>query len=57
MVTDYDVWKEHTVNYDMVIKTMKQNIDKVRKLLTSVITEIDDSIKRSCNEALKNSGM
>ncbi len=35
MVTDYDCWKENEepVSYDMVMNTMKENADKVKKLL------------------------
>jgi len=54
MVTDYDVWKEHVVSTEEILDTMKKNIDKVKKLLASVIPEIDDAEICPCNEALKN---
>lgn len=52
MVTDYDSWKEHVVTVDMIIKTMKENVEKVRNLLSFVIPKIDDTIVCSCNKAL-----
>ncbi|MFH2020030.1 MAG: S-methyl-5'-thioadenosine phosphorylase [archaeon] len=52
MVTDYDSWKEQVVTVDLILETMKQNIEKVRKLLTVVIPMIDDSVVCSCNKAL-----
>ena len=42
MSTDYDVWKEHEqgVDIQMVLQTMKQNADNVKKLLTTAIPKI-----------------
>ncbi len=58
MVTDYDVWKEHSVSHAEVLKVMKQNMEKVKKLLMSIIPEIDDKkVCPQCNEALKGAGM
>ena len=51
MSTDYDCWKENeeSVSFEMVLKTMKENADKVKKLLIEVIPKIanvnDDFIK------------
>ncbi|MBN2368084.1 S-methyl-5'-thioadenosine phosphorylase [Candidatus Woesearchaeota archaeon] len=56
-VTDYDVWKDHVVSYDQVIKVMNENIEKVKKLLMAVLEDIDDKKVCSCNEALKDAGM
>jgi len=52
MVTDYDVWKEHHVSLDEVIKTMKNNVEKVKKLLGAVIPKIEDN-DCECRQALK----
>ena len=58
MVTDYDVWHDKPVSNEAVLKTMKNNIEKVRKLLMAVIKEIDDTkVCHQCNEALKNAMM
>jgi len=58
MVTDYDSWKkDNHVSHAEVLKTMKNNMDKVRELLTNLIPEIDDEYVCSCNTALKGSEM
>jgi 5'-methylthioadenosine phosphorylase len=43
MVTDYDVWKEHVVSIDEVLKVMGENIENVKKLIRSVIPAISDT--------------
>ena len=42
MSTDYDCWKddEEPVTFEMIIKTMKENADKVKKLLLEVIPKL-----------------
>lgn len=42
MSTDYDCWKEgeEPVTFEMVMKTMKENAEKVKKLLMEVIPKI-----------------
>ena len=42
MVTDYDCWKENEepVTFEMVLKTMKENADKVKSLIVDVISVI-----------------
>jgi 5'-methylthioadenosine phosphorylase len=57
MVTDYDCWKDHTVTNEEVLRTMKSNIEKVRKLLMALIPEIDDKKVCSCNTSLKDAMM
>jgi 5'-methylthioadenosine phosphorylase len=57
MVTDYDAWKDHAVTNTDVVKVMKGNIDKVRKLILEVIPLIDDKKHCTCNEAMKNAWM
>ncbi len=53
LITDYDVWKEKTVNTDSVIKTMKENSVKLQKLIEKVIPLIDEKTCE-CNTALKH---
>ncbi|MEM3374369.1 MAG: S-methyl-5'-thioadenosine phosphorylase [Candidatus Woesearchaeota archaeon] len=57
MITDYDAWKEHAVSNIDVINVMKNNIEKVRKLILEVIPLIDDKKHCICNEAMKNAFM
>lgn len=54
MVTDYDVWQQHPVNTEEVIKMMGQNADRIKKLLTSAVPKIQSQRNCSCKEALKN---
>lgn len=54
MSTDYDVWKENgeSVNIEMVLQTMKQNAENVKKLLIAAIPKIDYGECR-CKEDIK----
>jgi len=42
MVTDYDVWSDMPVDAATVIRTMQQNIAKIRNLLAAAIPEIPE---------------
>ncbi|MBN1503320.1 S-methyl-5'-thioadenosine phosphorylase [Candidatus Woesearchaeota archaeon] len=53
MVTDYDCWYEHHVTSDEVVETMKQNIEKVKRLLTEIIPLISEERKCACKDALQ----
>ncbi|MEM2130895.1 MAG: S-methyl-5'-thioadenosine phosphorylase [Candidatus Woesearchaeota archaeon] len=57
MITDYDAWKDHAVTNTDVLAVMKQNIEKVRKLILEVLPLIDENEHCSCNEAMKNAFM
>ena len=52
LVTDYDVWKESHVTLDEVLKTMKNNNDKIKKLLLAVIPNIPAERSCPCKTAL-----
>ena len=54
MVTDYDVWQYHPVNAEAVLKTMKANVENIRKLLINTIPKIKNQRNCSCGEALQN---
>lgn len=54
MVTDYDVWQPHPVNVEEVLKTMKDNIESVKKLLMTAIPKIKENRRCFCKTALKN---
>lgn len=53
LVTDYDVWKEHHVTMDQIIKTMGQNLEKFKRLVTAVIPKITDK-NCECKDAIKS---
>ena len=46
MITDYDVWAEKPVSAEEVVKTMAENVEKVRKLLAKALPKIPE--KRGC---------
>ncbi|MBS3164360.1 S-methyl-5'-thioadenosine phosphorylase [Candidatus Woesearchaeota archaeon] len=52
MVTDYDVWRDAHVSLDMVLKTMKENEQKVKLLLKAVIPKIAKERACGCKSAL-----
>ncbi len=54
MVTDYDCWKEHNVTIEDIIKTMKQNEEKVKTLLIKTIESIPKERTCTCKNALKS---
>ena len=57
MITDYDVWAEHPVDVDTVLKTMTENLDKIRTLIVSALPKIPKERKVcECHEALKAAG-
>ena len=54
MITDYDVWQPHPVNVQEVIRMMKENIEKIKKLLKVAIPKIKEKRTCFCREALKS---
>jgi len=54
MVTDYDVWQLHPVNFEEILKTMGANIEKVKKLLGVAVSKIKNKRTCCCKESLKN---
>lgn len=54
LVTDYDVWKEHEVTIDEILRVMAQNLDKFKKLMSNVIPKIEER-QCECREAIKTS--
>ena len=53
-VTDYDVWKEHPVNAREITEIMKENVEKVKDLLSKAIPKIPKKRTCECSAALKN---
>ncbi|MDH5634695.1 MAG: S-methyl-5'-thioadenosine phosphorylase, partial [Candidatus Bathyarchaeota archaeon] len=53
-VTDYDVWKEKPVSVDEVKKTMKENVEKVKRIITKAIPKIPKERGCECKSSLQN---
>jgi 5'-methylthioadenosine phosphorylase len=55
MSTDYDCWKEHEegVDISIVLKTFKENAEKVKKLIIEVIPKIKEYESCRCKEDIK----
>jgi len=51
-VTDYDVWKDHAVCVDDVIKTMKSSIEKVKCIIAETVAKLPSECTCACNHAL-----
>ncbi|MDD5145652.1 MAG: S-methyl-5'-thioadenosine phosphorylase [Candidatus Pacebacteria bacterium] len=54
MITDYDVWQENPVSANEVVKTMKENLEKIKELLKLSIPKINEKRSCFCETALKN---
>jgi len=54
MVTDYDVWKDHPVCVEDIVKTMKANIENVKQIITETIKKIPKEKNCECKNALKS---
>jgi|TARA_Y100000034_G_scaffold116563_1_gene155027 5'-methylthioadenosine phosphorylase len=49
MVTDYDVWKEHAVSIEEILKVMGENEGKVKNLIKEIIPKIPEVLgERKC---------
>jgi 5'-methylthioadenosine phosphorylase len=47
------VWKEHPVCVDEIVKTMKANLENVRKIILGTIARIPKERTCECKSALK----
>ncbi|MGE5637555.1 MAG: S-methyl-5'-thioadenosine phosphorylase [Chloroflexota bacterium] len=54
MVTDYDVWKDHPVCVEDIVKTMRANIDNVKQIIIETIKQIPENRECECKTALKS---
>jgi 5'-methylthioadenosine phosphorylase len=52
-VTDYDVWKDHPVCVDDIIKIMKTNIENVKRIIAEIVSKLPSEPTCKCGEALK----
>ena len=53
-VTDYDVWKDQQVSVDVVFKTMSENVEKVKRVISEAISKIPKERGCDCKSALKD---
>jgi 5'-methylthioadenosine phosphorylase len=53
-VTDYDVWKDEPVSVDAILKTMKENVEKVKRIITQTISTLPKERGCECKSALRN---
>ena len=51
-VTDYDVWRDEPVSVDKVLKTMKANVAKVKRLIAEAVPRIPKERRCDCKGAL-----
>jgi 5'-methylthioadenosine phosphorylase len=59
MVTDYDCWKtdEESVSVEMVVKTMKQNTQAVRRMIPDIVQALKGREDCACRHAARNAIM
>ena len=51
-VTDYDVWAEKPVTAKEVLETLSKNVERTKKILTDLISQIPKTRSCSCAKAL-----
>jgi 5'-methylthioadenosine phosphorylase len=52
-VTDYDVWKEHPVCIDDIVKVMGANIENVKRIIAETVKTLPAQQDCNCNNALE----
>jgi 5'-methylthioadenosine phosphorylase len=52
-VTDYDVWKDHPVCVDDIIKTMSGNIETVKRIIAETVKKLPSEQGCNCKNALQ----
>jgi 5'-methylthioadenosine phosphorylase len=54
-ITDYDVWAEVSVSSKEIIETLSKNVDKIKKLLLTIIPNITEERNIcNCSKSLEN---
>jgi 5'-methylthioadenosine phosphorylase len=53
-VTDYDVWKDHPVCVDDIVKTMKASIENVKRIIVEAVARMPKERGCECKSALKS---
>ena len=57
MITDYDVWAERPVDVETVLRTMSENLDKIRTLIAAALPKIPKEREAcECHQALRAAG-
>ena len=56
-ITDYDVWAQKPVSAEEVVKTMAENVDRIKRLLANALSEIPMSRACSCGRYLDEAFM
>jgi len=52
-VTDYDVWKDHVVSAEEVVATMKESVEKVKRIILKAVARLSKERTCECKNALK----
>ncbi len=55
--TDYDSFKDHPVTAEDVVRTMRANVEKAKRVLEDVIPKLGSDRSCGCNSALKSALM
>jgi len=53
-VTDYDVWKDHVVCVDDIVRTMRANIENVKRIIVEAIARLPKERDCECGSSLKS---
>jgi len=53
-VTDYDVWRDQPVSVDVVLKTMSENVEKVKRIISEAISKIPKERGCDCKSSLQS---
>jgi len=53
-VTDYDVWKDHPVCVDDIVKTMSANIENVKHIIAEAVARLPTERGCDCGTSLKS---
>ncbi len=54
-VTDYDVWKEHPVCIDDIVKVMSTNIENLKRIIAETVKALPKERNCNCKNALEGS--
>jgi 5'-methylthioadenosine phosphorylase len=53
-VTDYDVWKDHPVCVEDIVRTMRSNIENVKRIIVEAMARLPKEGGCECKSALKS---
>ncbi|HLY76659.1 MAG TPA: S-methyl-5'-thioadenosine phosphorylase [Thermoplasmata archaeon] len=57
MVTDYDVWAEHPVDAQEIVRVLHENVARVRGVLATLLPRLDAPRTCECAHALDTAGL